>query len=114
MSFLKEMRVKFGLEPKEPTIDEFLDVSGQMISDLNTLQQARLNVDPALNLNDISQPSQAEAMLAGRVVQQISSGVTQFGVPPSGIASTQAIHQAIGINDEECDFSLLSEFMVIE
>ncbi|KAI6182584.1 Bromodomain-containing protein 7 [Aphelenchoides bicaudatus] len=114
MSYLKEIKVKFGLEPKEPTADEMLAQSGQMIADLNTLQQNRLNVDPALNLNDISQPNQNEVMLAGRVAQQLSTGISQFNVPPGSVASTQAVHQAIGINDEECDFSLLSEFMVIE
>lgn len=114
MSYLKEVRSKFGLEPKEPTADELLDANGQMLTDLNALQQTRLNVNPALNMNDLQQPNQTEVMLAGRFAQQISSGISQFNVPPGGVASTQAVHQAIGIQDEECDFSLLSEFMVIE
>lgn len=113
MSYLKDIRKQFGLEEKEPTVEDKLDANGRMISDLNILQQNRLNTEPALNLSDIPQPSQAEANLACKVVQQLTTVVSQNGIPPNGIASTQAIHKAIGIDDDECDLDLLSEFMVM-
>lgn len=114
MSYLKSIRAKFGLEVKEEqNANEFLNLNGQMISDLNTLQQNRLKGEIALNFGDVAQPSQPEMVLAGRIMENISSGITQFAVHPSNVASTKAIHQAIGI-DDECDYSLLSEFMVIE
>lgn len=114
MSFLKQVRSKFGMEDKEQDVDEMLNANGQMISDLNMLQQNRLNADPALNLTDLAQPSQNEIVLAGRVVQNITNGIGQFAVAPSNVATTQAIHQAIGINDDkECDYDILNEFMVM-
>jgi hypothetical protein len=115
MSYLKSIRAKFGLEVKEEqNVNEFLNVNGQMISDLNILQQNRLKGEVALNFGDIAQPSQTEIVLAGRIIENISNGITQYAVQPSNVASAQAVHQAIGINDDECDYSLLSEFMVIE
>lgn len=113
MSYLKNVRNKFGLEDKDQNVDELLDANGQMIADLNHLQHNRLNADPSHNLNDVSQPSQNEVMLANRVVHQLSNGITQYAVAPGNVASAHAIHQAVGINDNECDMDLLSEFMVI-
>ncbi|KAI6241214.1 Bromodomain protein [Aphelenchoides fujianensis] len=117
VSFLKNVRSHLGLaeeETAEKTVDETLEQTGQMLADLNTLQQQRLNANPPLNLAEIPPPQPAEEQLAQKVVKSLASGVSEFGVPPGKLASTAAIHQAVGLNEtDDYDDDLLQEFMDI-
>ncbi|KAI6203087.1 hypothetical protein M3Y94_00516100 [Aphelenchoides besseyi] len=113
MSFLNNVRTHLGLESaEEPTTDEILRQNGQMLTDLNSLQQQRLSSAVPMSLTEIQQPETVEEQLAHKVVQSLANGVTQFAVEPGKLVSTSAIHQAVGLNEEDdCDYDLLREFM---
>ncbi|KAI6178399.1 Bromodomain protein [Aphelenchoides besseyi] len=113
MSFLNNVRTHLGLESaEEPTTDDILRQNGQMLTDLNSLQQQRLSSAVPMSLAEIQQPEIVEEQLAHKVVQSLANGVTEFAVEPGRLVTTSAIHQAVGLNEEDdCDYDLLREFM---
>lgn len=110
MGFVESLKADLGMLSKSQGYATRLERVGTMISDLATLQTTRLSSQPPQTLSDVQPPSQIEAQLAGKVATELQSQITHFGVKPGDLSTDSAIHQAIGIEDE--DYDVLREFII--
>ena len=108
-SFTEELKVEYGLTDS-PTPEETIARNGIMINDFARLQNQRFT-RTVTNLTDVPDPTDAEVELANNLTQNFQSQIIQFEIPPQQVISANAVHNAIGINDDEADYDVLREFM---
>jgi len=118
LSFLEELKVQLGINCKEMppnSADQRLRRTGTMIRDLATLQSNRLSSQPPMTLSDqaSNQPSGPENDLAERIVGELGASVKEIEAKPEQLVSSHTIHHALGINDDEVDYDVLREFMLV-
>ncbi|RUS70214.1 hypothetical protein EGW08_022024 [Elysia chlorotica] len=82
-------------DSKDP-VQQSLNQTAAMISDLYQTQNQRLSQDPPPHLGLIAQPSDKEADLANKVTSSLVSMARQ--VQPSDVVSTPAVRGAMGIS----------------
>jgi len=68
-----------------------------------------------MTLSDQSsnQPSGAEKDLAERIMGELGTSVKEIEAKPEQLVSSHTIHHALGINDDEVDYDVLREFMLV-
>jgi bromodomain-containing protein 7/9 len=110
MSFVKELKVDLGLAPRPETLADKIERTGAMVNDLATLQMSRLSGQVPQTITEAAHASQLETQLGAKLAQQLSSEISQGAVQPQQFTSPPVIHQAMGINEDECDYDLLKEF----
>lgn len=103
-----------GLKLKEPTINEKLRKTGTMIQDLAALNYERLSSQPSLTITDTPKATQLETQLANNIVNELNNQIVKMDVRPADIVSAKAVHHSLGLNDDDEDFDLLREFMIVE
>ena len=108
-SFTEELKAEYGLTDS-PNPEETIARNGIMLNDFAHLQSQRFT-RTVTNLTDIPDPTDAEVELANNLTQNFQSQIIQFQIPPQQVISTNAVHNAIGINDDEADYDVLREFM---
>ncbi|KAK3758538.1 hypothetical protein RRG08_058806 [Elysia crispata] len=82
-------------DSKDP-VQQSLNQTAAMISDLYHTQNERLSQDPPPHLGLVAQPSDKEADLANKVTNSLVSLARQ--VHPSDVVSTSAVRGALGIS----------------
>uniref|UniRef100_A0AC34Q839 Bromo domain-containing protein n=1 Tax=Panagrolaimus sp. JU765 TaxID=591449 RepID=A0AC34Q839_9BILA len=109
-SFAEEIKTEMNLTEK-PSAEELIARNGLYINDLQYLQNQRYS-RIVTNLADVPEPTETEIQLTQQITQNFTQQVIEYAVQPQQLVSTNAIHNAIGINDdEECDYDVLREFM---
>jgi hypothetical protein len=114
MSYMRDLRVEFGLEqpePTKPTTTEMLEQNSMRLLDLATIQNARLNQPPAMTITDAIAPSAIESQLANRTMSELGKIVGD--VPPGEMIETSALRVAMGVADPDVDLDLFSEFFSV-
>lgn len=114
VSFLNELKIDLGLAPRPQTIDAKLQKTGAMVKDLAHLQNARLGGHMPTTLTDAPRPTALETQLGAKVAHELGAEIGQLQAAPGEFVNARAVHQAIGMNDDECDYDLLSEFLVVD
>uniref|UniRef100_A0A7E4UPN0 Bromo domain-containing protein n=1 Tax=Panagrellus redivivus TaxID=6233 RepID=A0A7E4UPN0_PANRE len=113
-TFVDEIKAEANLavksEAKSPA--EAIAQNNIMLNDLNSLQQKRL-ARPVTNLANVPAPSEAETTLVAKIENNFVDQITTYSIPPNAVVTTDAVHDAMGVNEDECDFDLLREFMDI-
>lgn len=121
MTFLKDVKKSLGIKTDEEaaasnessSVDQRLASNAQMIADLDTLQQRRLAAPAPMNLAEVRAVGEGEVQLAGKLTQALATDVGQLAVKPGDVTTPVAIHHALGLNDDDCDYDLLNEFLDI-
>ena len=99
MSFLSNLQAHYELK-NEPemsglSIEQQLELTAQLITNLQAAQHSRISATPPTNLNAVSQPSSREMRLAERLVTGLSrlTGLAQ----PGQVAATGPVRRAMGV-----------------
>jgi hypothetical protein len=108
---VESLKADLGLQSQPQTYGARIEKTGTMIQDLALLQTVRLNSQPPPTITDASGPTQIEVQLAGKVVTELQSQISQCGVKPADITTDVNLHQAIGLNND--DYDILQEFLIV-
>lgn len=99
MSFLSNLQAHYELK-NEPemsglSIEQQLELTAQLITNLQAAQHSRISAQPPTNLNAISPPSAREMKLAERLVSGLSrlTGLAQ----PGAVATSLPLRRAMGV-----------------
>ena len=100
MSFLSNLQAHYELK-NEPemsglSIEQQLELTAQLITNLQAAQHTRISATPPSNLNAITPPSDREMKLAERLVSGLSrlTGLAQ----PGEVASPGPLRRAMGVS----------------
>ena len=99
MSFLTNLRAHYELK-NEPemeglSISEQLELTAQLIQNLQNVQHKRLSATPPQNLNGLTPPCSREMALAERLVSGLS--VMSGQVTPADVAPVDMVRRAMGV-----------------
>ena len=99
MSFLSNLQAHYELknEPERSglSITDQLELTAQLIQNLQSVQNKRMSVAPPANLNALAPPSSREMKLAERLVTGLSRLTSQ--VSPGQVAGVAEVRQAMGV-----------------
>lgn len=100
MSFIDGLKEEFETRESEldasRTIEQRLDRTAMLLSNLKASQTSRLNVCPNFNLNQVEQPSDFEIKLASKVLDNLTTILKS--TQPGELVESTAVRKAMGVN----------------
>uniref|UniRef100_A0AC35UBV5 Bromo domain-containing protein n=1 Tax=Rhabditophanes sp. KR3021 TaxID=114890 RepID=A0AC35UBV5_9BILA len=96
---LRDIQTSIGAKPlalKSPS--ELQDQGSMLLADLNYLQHKRLSMNPSITLSHGIEPSCGEIHLADKVLNNLSTQISQFAVPED-LVKPESLHNAMSIED---------------
>jgi hypothetical protein len=77
------------------------------------MQHKRLSKAPPATLTHASLPDAEEVQLANEAAQALTKNIPAMEVRPRDIVNPRAVHHALGLDMDEDDFNILSEFLEV-